>query len=205
MKNIFIAFMLLLPLCSNAQLLDADALLDKVIAGMKADLPLQMDYSYSLYDGDEALVRDNGVMRLDVDRYSLLMGEMKVWCNGETQWSYMKEIDEVYITDASSDEAKSLSPLYVMENYRDFCSKSVDFEKGLAVLTMRATDGNAVEKVVLYIDSSCNRLKGMDVFMSAQGCIKVILDKYQIKCNFAQEVYECPVKEFETAEIIDMR
>lgn len=205
MRNILLFLVLFFPLCGSAQVLDADALLDKVVATMKTDSPLQMDCSYSVYDDDVIAFRDKGIMRLDGDRYSLVMDKMGIWCNGVVQWSYMLEVDEVYITDASSDEAQSLSPLSVLENYREGCSKEIMFQDGIAVVRLDAPAGNDIEKIVLYIDISCNRLKGMDVFMLSQGYVKVVLDKYQIKCNFAQGVFECPVEELRPAEVIDMR
>ena len=74
MKNIYLFLLLLLPFGGVAQQLDADALLDKVVATMKNDAPLQMDYSYIVYDDDNTVVlRDKGVMRLDGNRYSLVM------------------------------------------------------------------------------------------------------------------------------------
>ena len=206
MKNIYLFLLLLLPFSGVAQQLDADALLDKVVATMKNDAPLQMDYSYTVYDDDNTVVlRDKGVMRLDGSRYSLVMDKMGVWCDGETQWSYMLDIDEIYITDASSDEAQNLSPLFIIENYRRGCSKSVEVQNGVLLVTLQAVAGGDIEKVLLDVDAADNRLKAMTVFMAGQGYVKVLLDKYQINCNFASDVYKCPIEELGASEIIDMR
>lgn len=206
MKNIYLFLLLLLPFGGAAQQLDADALLDKVVATMKDDAPLQMDYSYTVYDDDNTVVlRDKGVMRLDGNRYSLVMDKMGVWCDGETQWSYMLDIDEIYITDASSDEAQNLSPLFIIENYRRGCSKKVEIQDGVLFVTLQAIAGGDIEKVLLDVNADDNRLKAMTVFMAGQGYVKVLLDKYQINCNFASDVYKCPVEELGASEIIDMR
>ena len=205
MKNIFYCLLLLFPLCSAAQVFDADAILDKVVATMKAESPLQMDYSYTVYDGGEVMLCDKGVMRLGGDCYSLVMDKMSVWCNGKTQWSYMTEIDEIYITDAMSDEAQNLSPLFIMENYRKNCAKKAEILGGVAVVELQVPAEEDIEKIILFVELESNRLKGMDILMSSQGSVKVVLDKYQIKCNFAPGMYECPVWQFRTAEIIDMR
>ena len=141
MKNIFLLMLLFLPLCGKAQMLDAEAMLDKAVEVMNADAPLQMDYSYTVYDDDgEVVVNDKGVMRLDGNRYSLVMDKMGVWCNGKTQWSYMLEIDEIYITDSSSDEAQNLSPLFIMENYRNGCTKEVAMQDGVTVITLQGAE-----------------------------------------------------------------
>ena len=187
-------------------MIDADILLDRAVAAMKADAPLQMDYSYTVYEDDKTIVQqDKGVMRLDGDCYSLLMDKMGVWCNGKTQWSYMSDIDEIYITDSTSDEAQNLSPLFIMESYRNGCTKKMDMQNGVAKVSLLVPQGDDVEKVELYVDVETYRLKAMDIFMIGQGRIEVVLDRYQTKCDFTSAVYECPVKEFTTAEIVDMR
>lgn len=206
MKNIFIFLLLFVPFSAIAQVLDADAVLDKAVAVMNADAPLQMDYSYTVYDEDNSVVmKDNGMMRLDGERYSVVMDKMGVWCDGETQWSYMLEIDEIYITDSSSGEAQNLSPLYIMENYRKGCTKDVKLHDDNLFVTLHAPAGSEFEKVVLRIDEASYRLETMNIFMPNQGYVEIILDKYQIKCNFASDVYKCPVEELDAAEIIDMR
>lgn len=206
MKYINLFLLLLLPFVGFSQQLDADALLDKVVETMKNDAPLQMDYSYTVYDDDgTVLLKDKGVMRLEGNRYSLVMDKMGVWCDGETQWSYMLDIDEVYITDAASDEAQNLSPLYIVENYRKGCSKKAEMQNGMLLVTLQSVDGGEIEKVLLGVDAEDNRLKTMTIFMAGQGYIDVLLDKYQINCIFASDVYKCPIEELGASDIIDMR
>lgn len=206
MKYINLFLLLLLPFVGFSQQLDADALLDKVVETMKNDAPLQMDYSYTVYDDDgTVLLKDKGVMRLEGNRYSLVMDKMGVWCDGETQWSYMLDIDEVYITDAASDEAQNLSPLFIIENYRKGCSKKAEMQNGMLLVTLQSVDGGEIEKVLLGVDAEDNRLKTMTIFMAGQGYIDVLLDKYQINCIFASDVYKCPIEELGASDIIDMR
>ena len=88
--------MLQLPLLAQKASVDANIVLDKALASIKADLPVQMGYDYEvLGDDNELLQSDKGVIYIDNNRYALLMQDMKVWCDGETQWSYMREVDEV--------------------------------------------------------------------------------------------------------------
>ena len=206
MRNILLLLLLSLPFYGGAQVVDADALLDKAVAAMKADAPLQMDYSYTVYDDDNTVVlHDKGVMRLDGNRYSVVMDKMGVWCDGETQWSYMLDIDEIYITDSSSEEAQNLSPLFIMENYRKGCVKTVEKKNGLVVVSLQTPLGSDIEKIQLHINAETFRLEAMDILMPGQGRVEVLLDKYQIKCNFASGVYQCPVEELNASEVIDMR
>lgn len=208
MRKIVLSLLLLSPLFALAQKDSAAALLDKVAATIKADAALQMDYTYIIYDDDDAVVyKDKGTMKLDGKRYALDMENMKVWCDGKTQWSYMKDIDEVYITAADSEEAENLSPLYIMEMYRENCSiERSDLDDGNVLVTMTMADVEAeVNKLELFVDAKTFRLTGMFVYMPGQGCIEVRLDNYVPKCKFAKDTYECRVMNFPTAEIVDMR
>ena len=100
MKWIFNILLFMLPCAVMAQngSTDAGQLLDNAVATLKADAAVHLDYSYKVYDDDNTIVQDDsGVMRLDGDRYALIMRDLKVWCNGTVQWSYMRDINEIYI------------------------------------------------------------------------------------------------------------
>ena len=207
----YILFLLLamfqLPLFSQKAVVDANAVLDRALAGLKKDLPVRMDYDYEVYDGDgEVLQRDKGIIYMDNNRYALLMQDMKVWCDGATQWSYMREVDEVYVTDADSDEAQNLSPLYIMQYYREGFSASAVSKGGVVTVTLQSMDGDSdVESVQLMILESDYRLASMIVSMPGQGSVLVKLDGYVAKCGVEDDVYRCPVDAFAGCEIIDMR
>lgn len=204
-KNILLLFAVMFQLQSFAQ--DGGALLDKVATGIKNDAPVQMDYSYNVYDDENQLVQeDKGLVCIDNERYALLMENMMVWCNGSTQWSYMREIDEIYITDAFSDEAQNLSPLYVMEHYREGYDVSFVDNGDIQVVKLNATEEDAeVSRVELFISKNNNRLNSMFIYMQGQGHIEVVLDGYLPDCGVSAELFECPLDEFPTAEVIDMR
>ena len=198
--------MLQLPLFAQNGADKANALLDRALAGLKADVPVRMDYTYRVLDEDgEALQQDRGVMYVDNGRYALLMQEMKVWCDGMTQWSYMREVDEVYVTDAVSDEAQNLSPLHIMEHYRTGRAVSLVDDGAVAVVTLQPMADDGMESVELHIRKNGNRLVKMVIYMPGQGSVEVLLDGYAAKCGADSSVFVCPVDEFRTAEIIDMR
>ena len=208
MKRFVLSLLLMLPLAAVAQD-DAVALLDRIIADIKAGAALQQDYSYTVYDEDDAVVySDKGVLKLDNERYALDMENMKVWCDGITQWSYMKDIDEVYITDAGSEEAQNLSPLYIMEAYRANYTLELGGEQaGIRILAMKAKDVDAeVNELRLHVYMGERPvLEGLEIFMSGQGYARITLGESKRGCKFGKDTYRCRVKDFPTAEIVDMR
>lgn len=209
MRNLFFVFlaMLQLPLFAQNEEVDADIVLDKALASIKADLPVRMDYDYKVFDDNtELLLNDKGIIYIDDNRYALLMQDMKVWCDGDTQWSYMREINEVYITDAAADEAQNLSPLYVMEHYREGFSRSAVSKDGFTAVMLKAMNEDSdVECVLLLISEENYRLASMIISMPGQGAVEIDLDGYVAKCGVDDDVFTCPLDDFREAEVIDMR
>ena len=199
--------MLQLPLFAQKVAVDANVVLDKALAGLKSELPVRMDYYYEAFAAPgERLQSDTGIIYIDNDRYALLMQDMKVWCDGVTQWSYMREVDEIYVTDAASDEAQNLSPLYIMEHYREGFSVSAVNEAGVVAVTLQPMDGDSdVESVQLFILEDNYRLSAMVISIPGQGGVLVELDGYVAKCGVDDGVFTCPLDEFRTVEVIDMR
>ena len=206
-RYIILLFLVAFQLPVFAQSVDVDGLLDDVAACIKADAPVRMDYSYKVYDEDGELLQvDKGLLCVDNERYALLMDNMMVWCNGAVQWSYMREIDEIYITEASSDEAQNLSPLYVVESYRDGYEASLaDTEDGWFVKLHTADEDADVQCVELLVSKSDKRLEAMFIYMPGQGKIEVLLDGYTPRCGVSADAFECPLDEFPGVEVVDMR
>ena len=197
--------MLQLPLFAQSAD-EANVVLDKALAALKADAPVCMDYTYRVVDEDGELLQDDkGVIYVDGGRYALLMQDMKVWCDGKVQWSYMREVNEVYVTDAASDEAQSLSPVFIMEHYRAGRAVSLVYKGDVAVIELRSLTDVAAEVVKLHIRKGDNRLVAMSIDMPGQGGVEVLLDGYTAKCGADGDVFVCPLDEFSTAEVIDMR
>lgn len=209
MKHILFSLlaMLQLPLFAQKVEVDADVVLDKALATIKADLPVRMDYDYKVFDDNtELLMNDKGVIYIDNNRYALLMQDMKVWCDGVSQWSYMREINEVYITEAEAEEAQNLSPLYVMEHYREGFSRSAVSEGGYTAVMLKAMDEeNDVECVMLLISEENHHLVSMMISMPGQGVVEVDLDGYVADCGAGDDVFTCPLDDYRETEIIDMR
>lgn len=207
MRNLLFLLLAMLQLPLFSQSADeANVVLDKALAVLKADAPVCMDYTYRVIDEDGELLQDDkGIIYMDGNRYALLMQDMKVWCDGVAQWSYMREVDEVYVTDAASDEAQSLSPVYIMEHYRAGRSVSLVHKGDVAVVELRSLTDVAAEVVKLHIRKSGNRLVAISINMPGQGGVEVQLDGYTANCGAGGDVFVCPLGEFSTAEVIDMR
>lgn len=207
MKKIIFSLLLLLPVAFSAQERSAESLLESAIKNIEADAAVQMAFTYSLYDdaGVEQFA-DEGSLKLSGDSYALLLSPMKLWCDGKTQWSYMAQNNEIYVADADSDDAQAYNPVHLMGLYKKGYNCSLSSAAGKETITMNADDGSqSFERVVLVLDSKSLRPLSMQIFMSGSGYVSVSVSSYKPGCNFDERVYRCPLEDFPTAEVVDMR
>lgn len=205
-KRIIAPLLLFLPVALYAQGGNAVAMLENAIKKIESDAAVQMTFTYNVYDAGGALqFSDDGSLKLDGECYALLLSPMKLWCDGRTQWSYMDQTNEVYITDADSDEAQVYNPVYLMGLYKKGYTCSVESVGGKNNITLLAKGEQDFEKVVLALDAKTLQPVAMQIFVEGQGYTTVDITSYKSGYNFDKRVYACPLEDFPAAEIVDMR
>ncbi len=207
MKTKIFLLLFLCPLLLVAQKNDAVQLLERAVGGIEADAAVQMTFDYSVCDNSgEELFSDNGSLKLDGERYSLLLAPMKLWCDGETQWSYIAANNEIYVTTADSDEAQVYNPLHLMGLYKKGYDCSLEKEAGKNKITLLSTSAEAsFSKVVIMLDEKNNRPCAMCVYVDGEGFTSIAVTGYKTKCMFDERAYCCPVEDFPGVEVVDMR
>lgn len=209
-RFILLLFIAYLPAPVHAE--DAVTILDKAVDGLKSDLALHISFSYTLFDeSGYAHYADNGSIKMDTttagsERYVLLTDPMKIWCDGETLWSYASGSDEIYITDADSDDSHFFSPMRLMQLYKDGYKCSVTSDEKRYYVLLRATDAeNMVEEVQINLNVKTLRPEMLHLRMSEQGRVKVVITDYNPGSRLNNRVYSCPLEDYPDAEVVDMR
>lgn len=185
----------------------ATALLDKAVANIQADAAVQLAFACAIFDSEgNVLSTGEGSLKIDDNRYVLLLDDIKIWCDGETQWNYMAQTNEIYITDAGSEEAQNFSPIYLMQLYKQGYDAEVRSEGGRSVVLLTAVDAsNGIDKVQVFLNTVSVRPEMIVINMNGQGRVEAVVNDYKPKYKLEERVYRCPLDDFKTAEIIDMR
>ena len=108
-RRIILCIWALLPYCLYAQT-DAKAseVLDKAFAIWKADNGIRAEFG-----GNE-----NGVLLLKGEKFYLSNGTIESWYDGETQWSYVADTEEVNISHPTPEELQSINPYHILMRYK---------------------------------------------------------------------------------------
>lgn len=213
MKKLFLLMVLWMPAVLIAGEKEAVAVLDATVARIKADAGVQMDFKYTVYDADGSLLfADKGAFSMDDNsdgqkeqRYALLLEQMKIWCDGNRQWNYLADTNEIYITPAGSEEAQNFSPIYLMELYKNGYSCSLKEDGGKSVVTLVATDDeNEFDEVEVHVDKATSRPVKLLLNMGDNGYTEIAISNYRAGCTFDKMLFVCPIEKFPGVEVIDM-
>lgn len=76
---------------------------------------------------------------------------------------------------------------------------------GKNVITLQACEEQEFDKVILSLDAKTSQPVAMCIFVDGQGYTMVDVSSYKSGYDFDSRVYTCPLEDFPTAEIVDMR
>ena len=211
LKNIMLALiMVIFPSIAIAQGNKAETLLDKAVDVIKADAGVQMNFSIvsnDIYDSEQ--YNDKGILKIDGDKYALLTDRMKLWCDGETQWSYIAQNNEIYISEPNADDARTFSPVHIMELYKEGYRSSFDEElstsKVDAVTMKSVTRGNDMERITVFLDKRTNLPAMLEIYYENGMSARIEINSYKKDCKFSNKEFRCREKDFRGVEIVDMR
>lgn len=208
MRNIILLTAVWFPFVLNAADDRAVALLDKAVAVIKADMPLDICFDYFVYDdaGKQTLSDEGRLFMADGKRYSMIMNPVSVWCDGEKQWNYMSQTNEIYVTSANGDEAQEFSPLYLMQLYKKGYVGRASENDGKFVIILESSDSVDTvdfDKITVTLNAKNMRMESLEM-QHAFGHTIIKVKDYRSKCTHSEDLFRCPVNEYPGAEVIDL-
>lgn len=202
MKRIYILLTLLLSLLSVSaqQTAKAREILDKTAETYRKAGGISI-----IFGGSQ-----NGKLLLKGDRFHLVTDEIETWFDGKTQWSYLKQNNEVNITTPAPEELQAVNPYALLSAYR----QGFDYRyNGTATY-----NGKQGETVILTPKDIKQELKSLTLTVSktyeplyisiqASGGQKqeFIIRSFRPNLNLHDNAFRFNPKEYPQVEIIDMR
>lgn len=129
----------------------------------------ETDFSLVYYD---VATEDNNVSMghivLDGRRFHLTLGDMESFYDGLTQWIYLKDDNEVTITEPGEDELKDNNPVAMMEYYVDNYRINFDSdeEKGMRIINFFPHNPKEAEcfKIMLKLNADTGLPVSITIF-----------------------------------------
>ncbi len=192
----------------------AREILDKVTASTKSYKSIEATFSFEMENKSQSIKEsNNGSIVLKGNKYKVLLNELglEVYSDGKTVWTYMKEANEVNVSDLNSGSDEMMDPSKVFTMYqKGFNFKYVGEElkngKSVYVIELLPTDSKgSYSQITAHVDKAkmliCYaRMKGKDGNMYTVAVNQFKTDKVYDDKYFAFEAAKHP-----GVDVIDMR
>ena len=178
----------------------AKKVLDKVASVVGKKSGAQAQFSVS----NAKLGSSSGTIAIKGNKFNAHTAQAIVWYNGKTQWTYIKNTDEVNVTTPSQAEQTQMNPLTFINMYKKGYKLSLKTVDGKYEVRMQAeSKSQAIQEVYVVVNTSTYvpsqvRMRQKDTWTT------INISKFKTTSQ-PDNIFTFNKKDFPSAEIVDLR
>lgn len=201
MNRIYTLFFLLMLTLSLSAQQDTKAknILDKTVEKYNQSKGISV-----IFGGSQS-----GKLLLKGEKFQLTTQDVTTWFDGQTQWSYLKQNEEVNISTPTPEELRAINPyawlsLYKQGfNYRYSGVKTREGKQGHEIVLTPQTKQD-IQSITLLIGSDYEPIY-IGILPTEGQMQKFIVHNYRTQLNLNDNAFRFDKSKYPNAEIIDMR
>lgn len=197
-KTSFILMMLLI--CIGAQAESAKSILDKAAATVSNPSGVQANFQMI----SKQFGSTSGTISIKGRKFHASTPQAIVWFDGTTQWTYMKQNDEVNVSNPTEAELQAINPYNFINIYKKGFKLSSKKVNNSYEVHLKATDKKRnIQEMYIIVDQQSYR--PTHVKMLQNGKWSVLLISGLKSTSLSDGMFQFNAKDFPKAEIIDLR
>ena len=186
----------------------AKDILDKLSATTKSYKNMTVGFNF-IFENKSQNINEiqKGILVLQAEMFRLEMDEQIIINDGESQWIYLSDMNEVQIMDHDPEE-DMMSPNKLFSIYEEgykYNYVGTDSEKGkrLEIIDLFPIESGPFIKVTLVVDATKNQLHKITIFDKNGGTYSYLVNTF--KSNTSVAPFTFNTHEYKGVEIIDLR
>ena len=190
-----LALVLALPMSAQT----AKQVLDKAAANVSVKSGAKASFSIK---GDQ--FNTSGTIAIKGRKFQATTPQATIWFDGKTQWTYMKQNDEVNVSNPTEEELQAINPYNFINIYKKGFKLSSKKVNNSYEVHLKATDKKRkIQEMYIIVDQ--NSYRPTHVKMQQNGKWSVLLISGLKATNLSDGLFQFNAKDFPQAEIIDLR
>ena len=127
-----------------------------------------------------------------------------IWFDGKTQWTYMKQNDEVNVSNPTEEELQAINPYNFINIYKKGFKMSSKKVNNSFEVHLKATDKKRkIQEMYIIVDQKSYR--PTHVKMQQNGKWSTLIISNLKTTSLGDDLFQFNAKDFPQAEIIDLR
>ena len=191
---LFLALITAMP--ANAQ--TAKEVLDKTAATVAAKSGAQANFTISGQN-----MNASGTIAIKGKKFHATTAQATIWFDGKTQWTYMKNNDEVNIANPTESQLAAINPYNFIYMYKNGYNYTMKKKGGNFVVHLTATGKKSIQEMYLTIGQK-SYTPSQVRYKTAKGWTTIDIRNFKA-ANLSDGLFRFNSKDFPKAEIIDLR
>ncbi|MFA9388631.1 MAG: outer membrane lipoprotein carrier protein LolA [Prolixibacteraceae bacterium] len=212
MKRIII-FLLLTSTLNGFSQIDqkAKSILDEVSQRTKAFNSITSDFQFTMENAEVGLKEANkGNLIIQDKAFKLSISGIEIFCNGETQWTFMKDANEVSISDVSESEENMINPATIFTIYEQgfrntYLGEFTSDARKTYKIEMIPDEVKEFTRVILEIDQSNYQIVGAVMNGTDANKYTIKITNMNTSKKYSDSEFTFETKKHPNVEVIDMR
>ncbi|MBO4720831.1 MAG: outer-membrane lipoprotein carrier protein LolA [Prevotella sp.] len=199
MKKILV-FIIGLMMAGGVSAESAKSILDKAAATVSNPHGVQANFEMH----SKQFGNTNGTISIKGKKFHASTPQAIIWFDGKTQWTYMKENDEVNVSNPSEAELQAINPYNFINIYKKGFKLSAKKVNNSYEVHLKATDKKRkIQEMYIIVDQ--NSYRPTHIKMQQNGKWSVLIISGLKTTNLSDGLFQFNAKDFPQAEIIDLR
>jgi outer membrane lipoprotein carrier protein len=213
MKRLLIFIpVILLFIKAEAQDNKAKTILDGVCQQTKSYSSIEIEFTYTMKNTKNNVNETKkGTACMKGDKYWLSFSGQTIISDGKTQWTYIKDNNEVTINNVDPNDDQSMNPSKLLTSYdKSFTPKFIKEEvrngKTLQILDLTPLKGRSYFKIRVEIDKAQKQIVNSIVYdKNGTSTYTYSVVKFTPNKTIADTKFTFDAKNYPGVEVIDMR
>ncbi len=132
-----------------------------------------------------------------------------IWFNGDEQWTYIEESNEVNLTNPDNSELNAINPYHFLKNWKTTCSCAYKGEKNIKgsknrIVELKNKNASDFDCINIFVTPE-NEISGMTIKDANGDEFNIDINKIEKNLSIDDNAFEFDEKKYSNAEIIDLR
>jgi chaperone LolA len=204
MKKILVV-LCFLPIIVISQNNKAKSILDELSEKTKSISSIEAHFSNTFISKDAGVnEQQDGVLYIQNNSYRLELESQTIMSDGETNWIYLKDEEEVNITE--SDEEENFNPSKIFTIYEnDYKSNFIKEESGKYFIELYPKTEGMFYKLEMVIIKSKMEIYSLTMFDKNNSQYSYVISKFIKNQTFSNSFFQFNESENPNVDVIDLR
>ena len=145
----------------------------------------------------------SGTIAIKGKKFHATTAQATIWFDGKTQWTYMKNNDEVNISNPTESQLAAINPYNFIYMYKNGYNYTMEKKDGNFVVHLTATGKKSIQEMYLTIGQK-SYTPSQVRYKTAKGWTTIDIRNFKA-ANLSDGLFRFNSKDFPHAEVIDLR